>query len=433
MRKNSNNYIRIIKLKSLATIALTTLILIINSACTKKDIPPIIRANKENREFNRKLKKEEVEALEIDKNAEKKLKEAGIKIEKDRKNEDVELKRLKQRKKRFNNTLKREYLKLSETLSTKNNYSDASYFRRKAYRTDTHLDILPEDPANWKIKSDIALNNLRLARVALIDTLTFNVITVAPKAAAQAISNYDCWLEQRKNNWVKYENNCKESFKKVQEYLKQIHTETQGKSINFLKRKYKFIDLEEDYKAFRIKPKREHYEGAYDKKIPTVKHLDMNVNVTNPMVVEIEAKPVDSSIEQATKKVAKAENSGFIIQDRSTGGEDLLYVAYFEDGNEELGSKAKSEIEKALLEINKAKPKVIILNGHTDRSFSTQESLKLSKTRADKVRQYLTEKNINKEIIKTYGFGKTDNIVDNPEGAKQPANNRVEIIFKGSK
>jgi outer membrane protein OmpA-like peptidoglycan-associated protein len=365
----------------------------------------------------------------------------AIKTEKFSDNEK-ELEKLKTRKQRFTDTLKREYLKISEKLTAKNNYTDATYFRRKAYNSDTYLDVLPERPEEWNIKSDSSLNTLRLARNSLMNSINFNVITVAPKAAAQGIATYDCWVEQEKNKWNKDDVNCKNSFRDIQKYLAQIHVETSGKSIEQLKKEYSFIDTEEDYLDYRAKPAQEKYQGAYKGNTPVVSQLDKPLDEVNPKINPAATKPKSMRKTSGVKDFGKSQkietapslqNAGFIVADSSNDSDDLVYLAYFDEDKFDINEKAKVEIEKSLAEIAKAKPQNIILNGHTDKSFDTNTSLSLSKKRADAVRDYLGSKGVDKNIIKTYGFGKTDNLVENKEGEKAPANNRVEIIFKTSK
>jgi len=365
--------------------------------------------------------------------------------------EQLELERLKSRKKQFTGTLKREYLKLAEKLIQVNNYTDATYFRRKGYNVDTYLDILPEKPEDWKIKNDYNLNALRIARLALINSLNFNVITVAPKPAAQAIVYYDCWVEQEQNRWRKDDIDCKNTFRQAQTYVAQINRETKGKSLIELKKEYNFIDLEESGEIEKVKPEPEKYQGAYSDDKPVVmesgaKQQDDKkpasssttpksmATKTKSVANANKAKPV-STVTPTANKVFKTtpsvQNSGFIVADALSGASDMAYLAYFQDNSVTVDDKAKQELDKAVLQIKNSNPPNIILNGHTDKSFDSSTSLEISKQRADATRDYLVSKGISKDIIRTYGFGKTDNIVKNKDGEKVPANNRVEVIFKG--
>ncbi len=121
-----------------------------------------------------------------------------------------------------------------------------------------------------------------------------------------------------------------------------------------------------------------------------------------------------------------------LIIDQSDKSAELVFVAYFDTKSEILNPVAIAELDKTIEQIKKSAPKIVSVKGHTDRSFDSSTSLITSKKRADAVRDYLISKGISKEIIRTYGFGKTDNLVDNAEGEEKPANNRVEISFKAA-
>lgn len=360
--------------------------------------------------------------------------------------EQLELQRLKDRKRQFTNNLQREYLKLSEKLTQVNNYTDATYFRRKAYNVDTYMDVLPEKPEDWKIKNDYSLNALRVARLGLMNTLNFNVITVAPKAAAQGVVFYDCWIEQEQNRWRQDDVDCKNTFRQAQTYLAQINRETKDKSLAQLKKEYNFVDDEDDGEIAKAKQEKERYEGSYNGVAPVVSDQPVVAQSDKPSVSKSVPKsmvgkdvkqsaPVKSdnaaTVPTAEQSKSNVQNSGFIVSDTISGASDVAYLAYFADDSATLDDKAKSELDKAIVQIKKVNPPSVILNGHTDRSLANDKSLEVSKQRADAAKDYLINKGVNKDIIRSYGFGKTDNIVDNKEGEKAAANNRVEIIFKG--
>ncbi len=150
-----------------------------------------------------------------------------------------------------------------------------------------------------------------------------------------------------------------------------------------------------------------------------------------PVAAIIAAPPAPPIIGPLPAGVKAAEDKS-LITDQSDKTPELVYMVYFEGRSDQLSDKSKAELDKTIEEIKKNNPKMVSVNGHTDRSFDSGESLIASKKRADAARDYLLSKGIAKEMIRTYGFGKTDNIIDNPEGEVRPANNRAEIVFKGS-
>ena len=80
---------------------------------------------------------------------------------------------------------------------------------------------------------------------------------------------------------------------------------------------------------------------------------------------------------------------------------------------------------------------VVIVTGHTDRLGSEAYNLKLSKQRADAVRDYLVSKGVDKSKIETIGMGEKQPVVQcNQKEMKaliaclQP-NRRVDVQVKG--
>ena len=80
---------------------------------------------------------------------------------------------------------------------------------------------------------------------------------------------------------------------------------------------------------------------------------------------------------------------------------------------------------------------VVIVTGHTDRLGSEAYNLKLSKQRADAVRDYLVSKGVDKTKIETIGMGEKQPVVQcNQKEMKaliaclQP-NRRVDVQVKG--
>ena len=80
---------------------------------------------------------------------------------------------------------------------------------------------------------------------------------------------------------------------------------------------------------------------------------------------------------------------------------------------------------------------VVIVTGHTDRIGSAEYNLKLSKQRADAVRDYLVSKGVDRTKIETIGMGEKEPVVQcNQKEMKaliaclQP-NRRVEVQVKG--
>lgn len=330
------------------------------------------------------------------------------------------MERAQRKKTKFKNMLRREYLKLAERLTKHKNWTDATYFRRKAYKAGkTEQDILPEDPEKWNISDDFLMNELYETRVKLLDGLTANTIFLVPNAAAKSMAYYDCWVEQTQNEWIHKDIDCKQGFTDVYKYLKQAREELRMKTVINILENYPLVDVEEKFFPYKnsLEKDNEPYEGDYAK--------EMKEAVQQAYLAEQKKEQAAN----ATNNSGKA-NAGFIVDQSGNDNPEIVFAAYFPEKSPVLTAKARGEIDKSIIEINKINPGLIIVNGHTDKAVSGSEALILSKKRADSVRDYLISKGIEKAKIRSYGFGNSDNLVENPEGEAVAGNRRAEIIFR---
>ena len=205
-------------------------------------------------------------------------------------------------------------------------------------------------------------------------------------------------------------------------YVRQAHDEIKSKTLVELIDTYKLIDVEANYWPYKDMVDDEPYEGDYAKE---------HKKVVND-VLEAEEKRKQKEAEEAQAKAASNRNAedNFIIDQTDENSTEVVYLVYFNQSSSSLSNAAKEEINRAADQIKKAEPKTVIINGHTDRALSNNESLIVSKQRADAARDHLVNLGISRSIIRTYGFGKTDNAVANEEGEPEPKNRRAEILFR---
>jgi outer membrane protein OmpA-like peptidoglycan-associated protein len=111
----------------------------------------------------------------------------------------------------------------------------------------------------------------------------------------------------------------------------------------------------------------------------------------------------------------------------------VLNNVFFEFDSEKLTADSKTELEKLfkLLEINSTIR--VEISGHTDSKGTKAYNMKLSKSRAESVKEYLVKKGINANRIEAVGYGPSqpiakntnDDGTDNPEGRQ--LNRRIEL------
>ena len=103
---------------------------------------------------------------------------------------------------------------------------------------------------------------------------------------------------------------------------------------------------------------------------------------------------------------------------------------FFDSGQATLKESAKESLNKVVSALNKKKyvDKQIIVEGHTDdqpiRVSKWASNQELSVARADSVKQFLIEKGVDQDRIKTKGFGST-----RPRDTDRAKNRRVEIVM----
>jgi outer membrane protein OmpA-like peptidoglycan-associated protein len=328
-----------------------------------------------------------------------------------------------QRRKDYNQLVEREYLKLSDWLSLKKSWTESTYFRRKSKFADTKLpvkalknsDLLPEDPAKWKINDDVSLNSLKASRKELLEKLTKEVIYLMPNASAKALVYYDCWVEQTQNDYRTDQVNCKEAFYQVLDHITEAYKEIKGKDQFQIDKMYTYFDIDRDFVRYKDQDDNK-YTGNYDEEIRKM--------------VDEEKKQEEIRKKQAESQAAST--GSFIVEETDGSSPDIVYTVYFDQKSSTISQTYAPELDKAVAEIKKINPKRVTINGHTDKSSGdAEEGLIISKQRADSVRDYLVKAGVSRDTIRTFGFGTSDPAVENADGQSEPRNRRVEVVFKG--
>jgi outer membrane protein OmpA-like peptidoglycan-associated protein len=361
---------------------------------------------------------------------------------------------------RFRIALAREYNIISERASIRKDYTNSTYFRRKARDVSSIesfvFDVLPEKPQDWNIKNDVVLDKMYDARIELLEKLeNKKLVDAAPTSAAKALAFYDCWIKQTKDAQTKAKPsddvNCGEDYAKITAYLNEVETEiAQKNNKKFLGKLFAEDRVFEDGtnsedRMFSTKYQgRSKYAGSYrdgkydaisdkqtreDKKIAdaeaAAKAKAEKLAKARAAAKKAEKEAAANNKSGSTKSGDSASGQNFIV-DESGDGADVAYIVYFEKGADKIKPTSEKELEKALAEIKTASPKRISINGHTDKQTEDNQSLILSKKRADNVRDLIAAKGVDKNILRTFGFGKSDNSSTSADGQ-----NRVEITFKG--
>jgi outer membrane protein OmpA-like peptidoglycan-associated protein len=102
----------------------------------------------------------------------------------------------------------------------------------------------------------------------------------------------------------------------------------------------------------------------------------------------------------------------------------------FEAGGNELSALARGRLDTVAQALGTYKDRNILVEGHTDDRGSDSTNQQLSQKRADAVRQYLEQRGVSGDRIRSIGRGESEPIAknDTPEGRAN--NRRVEIIVE---
>lgn len=111
----------------------------------------------------------------------------------------------------------------------------------------------------------------------------------------------------------------------------------------------------------------------------------------------------------------------------SVGNVIRLDNLIFQVGRARISEESYSELDVVVNMMKENAQMVIQLEGHTDYQGDPKDNLKLSQTRVDAVKQYITSKGINKSRVKTKAFGGTQPLsrANTPEAHRM--NRRVEL------
>jgi len=128
------------------------------------------------------------------------------------------------------------------------------------------------------------------------------------------------------------------------------------------------------------------------------------------------------------------ENNGCPIIEKEV--EEALDLAFknleFEIGKAVIKSSSFSSLETLTTILEEHPEYILYVAGHTDAIGSAESNLRLSQSRADAVKSYLTKKGVSESQIRTEAFGETQPIDTNDTAQGRQNNRRVEmeIIFE---
>ncbi len=131
-------------------------------------------------------------------------------------------------------------------------------------------------------------------------------------------------------------------------------------------------------------------------------------------------------VQYKNRYVVEMVREGAIVQDKPKENIILKNIK-FDSGRATLQKGTEGEIERIFQFLVENSTYVVEIQGHTDSSGNNKANLTLSQKRANRVREALVQKGINKERIKAKGYGETLPVADNSTKEGRRKNRRVEL------
>lgn len=115
------------------------------------------------------------------------------------------------------------------------------------------------------------------------------------------------------------------------------------------------------------------------------------------------------------------------IELTSMGGTVVLNHLIFAQGKAVIDPQSFQELDEVVAMLKENPKMEIQLEGHTDNRGNTEANLKLSQSRVDAVKKYMTSKGINKNRIVTKAFGGSKPVATEDTDEARAKNRRVEM------
>ncbi len=108
-------------------------------------------------------------------------------------------------------------------------------------------------------------------------------------------------------------------------------------------------------------------------------------------------------------------------------GKPAKFTLYFLEGKDELTQDSKMELERVFSELKRRPLPDIVVIGHTDTVGTLPFNDRLSRQRADRLREMMVELGIAPDRIQAAGRGKRELLVPTEDNISEARNRRVEI------
>ena len=106
------------------------------------------------------------------------------------------------------------------------------------------------------------------------------------------------------------------------------------------------------------------------------------------------------------------------------------FILYFQKDTSDLTQDSAELITEILTAIQERNSTDISVVGHTDTLGDKQYNLKLSKSRAAKVSDWLMEQGVEKDYLQVTSHGEENPLIKTEDNVSEPRNRRVEVVVR---
>ncbi len=162
-------------------------------------------------------------------------------------------------------------------------------------------------------------------------------------------------------------------------------------------------------------------ENWQEKDIIECKNAFMEaMNTLEGMIKPQGAEQFPAPVEQAAPPVAAEPMKA----------EDAMYLVFFDWDSAAISAAGESVLDAVAAEAKSKNLNMIKVVGHTDSSGTKPYNAKLAMKRANAVRDALTKRGIDANLLQVDGRGETELLVQTADNIREPANRRAQVSFQ---
>jgi OOP family OmpA-OmpF porin len=298
----------------------------------------------------------------------------------------------------FEAALAEGYRALAEDEFNEADILDGRRFRRAQRAAEVGDPPPPDDLAERALDPELR-TTLEAARERLIAAQDEIARLIAPAAAAEAQTAFDCWVQEAEEGLGQPEaETCREDF-----FERVAELETAGGELVVL------------------------LPGQDDAAVSVGAGGD-NVVLDAPLQAAVSN---EAGVAETPQLDARAVEKALSAAAGATPAPFESYLVFFETGGADITADSRDAFESAVSDAQvRGEAARVTVFGHTDTVGSQAVNARVSVRRAAAVAALLVDAGIPAESVGSDSFGETRLLVETADGVAEPRNRRVEIVVR---